>query len=144
MTDSVTTEWIGAMIFETGVEGHKMTLDSEEQFGGRDAGMRPKPLILSALSGCTAMDVISIITKKKVPFKKFRISVTGELAEEHPKIYIRIHIVYELWGKDFSGNEEVFQKVKRSVDLSLDKYCAVAAMLKKACELSFEIRLLES
>jgi len=132
------------MVFETNISGHRIRIDSEEQFGGTNTGPRPKPLLLSALSGCTAMDVISILGKKRVVFNTFRISVSGELTEEHPKIYKKIHLIYEFSGADFENNAEILSKVQRAVQLSLDNYCGIAAMLKKACELTFEIRLVNS
>ena len=142
MIHQINTEWIGNMCLETDVNGHKILMDAEEEFGGKDAGARPKPLLLSALSGCTAMDVISILGKKQVAFNAFRIHVSGELAEEHPKSYKKIHIIYEFTGKDFDGNDEIIAKINRAVQLSFDNYCGIAAMLKKACDLTYEIKLL--
>jgi putative redox protein len=144
MTDIINTEWIGNMALETDVEGHKIKMDTEEQFGGNNIGPRPKPLILSALSGCTGMDVVSILNKKKIPFTAFNIIVSGDLAETHPKSYQKIHVIYQITGKDFAGNTEINSHAERAVQLSLTTYCGVASMLKKACELTYEIRLLNS
>ena len=144
MIDIINTEWIGNMVFESDISGHKVRMDSEEQFGGINAGPRPKPLLLSALSGCTAMDVVSILRKKKVSFDTFHISVSGDVTEEHPKSYKKIDIVYEFSGKGFVDNINVLTKIQRAIQLSMDKYCAIAAMLKDVCELTTEVRLANS
>lgn len=141
MIDTIHTDWLGDMVFETDAGGHKIKMDAEEQFGGQQKGPRPKLLVLSALSGCTAMDVISILRKMKVEVDAFRIHVSGDKTEEHPRRYKGIHISYEFLGKDFAGNTEILSKISHAVELSLDKYCGTAAMLKMACELTHEIRL---
>jgi putative redox protein len=144
MIDIINTEWIGNMVLETDVEGHKIKMDTEEQFGGKNIGSRPKPLILSALSGCTGMDVLSILSKKRIPITAFNISVSGDLAEIHPKSYQKIHITYQLTGKNFAGNAEIYSHAERAVQLSLNTYCGIASMLKKASQLTYEIRLVNS
>jgi putative redox protein len=113
------------------LEGHKMV-------------PRPKPVVLSALAACTGMDVVSILGKKQVKFTAFRISVSGEVTEEFPKYYHKIHLVYLVTGPGFKDNEEIRIKVNRSVRLSRDHYCAVSAMLKNSCEITDEIILLDS
>ena len=144
MNEIIHTDWVGKMMFDSEIDGRPIHFDAEEQFGGSQFGHRPKPVVLSALAACTGMDVVSILGKKQVKFTKFRISADGELAEEHPKYYRKIHLVFYVTGPDFSDNEEIKTKVNRSVRLSLDKYCAVSAMLKNSCEITDEIILLDS
>ncbi len=144
MIHTTTSDWIGDMALETTINGHKITMDADDQVGGKDAGPRPKPLLLAALSGCTAMDVISILGKKRVAFDTFRIKATAEMTETHPKVYTKIHLCYEFSGKDFANNEELLAKIRQAVNLSLDNYCGMAAMLKKICELTYEINLRNS
>ena len=100
-------------------------------------GPRPKPLILVALAGCTGMDVISILKKMKIEPEFFNVSVEGELTEEHPKFYHKIHITYELKGIDIER-----EKVEKAVNLSRDKYCGVNALLQFGAEITHEIRIL--
>ena len=144
MNEIVHTDWIGKMMFDSEIDGRTIHFDVEEQLGGTQSGYRPKPLVLSALAACTGMDVVSILGKKQVIFTTIRISADGELAEEQPKIYRKIHLVFFFTGPDFSDNEEIMIKVNRAVRLSLDKYCAVSGMLKNSCEITDEIILLNS
>ena len=120
--------------FEIELQGHRFTVDSDEAFGGKDRGPRPKPLVLSALAGCTGMDVASILGKMKMPYDSFAIEVDGELTDEHPKVYKTITVRYI-----FTGNELDRGKIEKAVNLSQDKYCGVSAMLGKTAEIKAEI-----
>jgi putative redox protein len=144
MNEVIHTDWVGNMSFDSEIDGHPVRFDAEEIFGGTKHGPRPKPVVLSALAACTGMDVVSILGKKQVKFSAFRISVRGEVTEEYPKYYQKIHLVYIFTGPGFKDNEEVRIKVNRSVRLSRDNYCAVSAMLKNSCEITDEIILLDS
>jgi len=132
------------MAFESAIEEHRIIFDADEQFGGTHNGPRPKPAVLGALAGCTGMDVISILRKKQVIPDSFSISVTGELTEEHPKYYHKIHVVYLLAGKEFENNPDLLVKVERAVQLSSENYCGVSAMLKKSSVITHEIVLKNS
>ena len=144
MSETIQTKWLDHMVFESTIDQFKIRMDADEKFGGTNMGPRPKPLVLSALAGCTGMDVISILQKKKVIPDSFVISISGTLSEEHPKYYKKIHIVYELSGENFINNEEILIKVRRAVQLSRDNYCGISAMLKNSCEITDEIVLLNS
>jgi len=135
---SVETRWLEEMAFETEVNGHKIILDADTQFGGKNRGPRPKPLMLSALGGCTAMDVISILEKMHVKVDGLNVIVEGELGEEQPVKFEKMHVIYEFKGKNLP-----FEKLKKAVDLSEEKYCGVRASYKKIMELSSEIRIVE-
>ena len=100
MKQDISISWKDGMAFETEVNGHKLMLDAGEQFGGRDLGPRPKILMLVALAGCTAMDVISILKKMRVELDNFDVKVEAEQSEEQPIHYTSMHIIYEFWGKD--------------------------------------------
>jgi putative redox protein len=134
MTHEISSEWKNGMQFETQVNEHSLTIDAEAQFGGVDAGPRPKPLLLVSLAGCTGMDVVSLLKKMRVDVTEFTINVTGVLTEEHPKYYHKIHVVY-----NFSGTDIDQSKVEKAVALSQEKYCGVSAMLSKAADLTYEI-----
>jgi putative redox protein len=111
-------------------------VDADPRFGGKDRGPRPKPLLLSALGGCTGMDVVSLLAKMKMPFDSLAIEVEGEAREEHPQIYTRIHIRYLLKGGALDR-----EKIDKAIALSLEKYCAVTAMLSKSAAVSHEVVL---
>lgn len=129
--------WTGDMAFETQLDGHKLVVDADESVGGHDKGMRPKKLLLTALAGCTGMDVISILKKMHVEPVSFNVRVDGHLAEEHPKYYETMHIIYE-----FKGDNLPLDKLQKAIELSQEKYCSVSALFKKAIPVTYEIRML--
>ena len=135
-THRIATEWQEKMAFDVEVDGFHLLVDAAPEHGGTDQGPRPKPLLLAALAGCTGMDVVSILTKMREPLRHFRVVVEGDLAEGHPAYYQKTRILYEFGAAD--GLDPA--KVERAVNLSQDRYCGVSAMLRKATELSFEIR----
>ncbi len=135
----VTTKWLSNMAFESEVNGHKIVIDAEPEVGGEDRGPRPKPFMLLSLGGCTGMDVISILKKMKVDVKEFNVRVEGELTEEHPKHFFKIHVVYEFTGKDLP-----MDKLKKAVELSEDRYCGVSAVYKKTMTMTSEIVVKET
>jgi putative redox protein len=137
MKTSITTKWIDNMAFEAVVNGHKIILDADEKVGGQNRGPRPKPLLLIALAGCTGMDVVSILKKMRVEIKSFDINVEGDITEEHPKHYTKMHIIYS-----FSGTNLPLDKIEQAVKLSEEKYCGVRASYK-GIEISSEIKLIE-
>lgn len=136
MAHTVTCTWLENMAFETEVSGHKIVVDADESVGGENRGPRPKPLVLSALAGCTGMDVIYVLKKMKIEPTHFSISVNGSLTEEHPKTYEKIHLVYEFRESDNLDQK----KVDTAVNLSQEKYCGVSALLKKGAAVTYEIR----
>jgi len=141
MNEFVETKWMGDMTFEATVDEFPVRMDATSENGGSGFGPRPKPMILSSLAGCTGMDVVSILLKKRVVFHDFRILINAEMTETHPKYYHKIHLIYQFSGDNFEGNEELFTKIKRAIELSSENYCGVSAMLRKACEISWEIQL---
>jgi putative redox protein len=124
----------GGMSFDTEIDGHMVTIDADPSFGGNDKGPKPKPLILQALTGCTGMDVISLLNKMRVEYSDFEVRVSANLTDEHPKYYDKIHLTYVLKTKP-----EYHAKVEKAVNLSQERYCGVSYMLAKAAELTHEI-----
>jgi len=122
------------MAFETDVSGFKFTIDAEEAVGGKNLGPRPKPLTLVSLAGCTAMDVISILKKMRIEPDYFNVEVEGDMTEEHPKYYHKIHVKYIL-----RGNNIPIDKVQKAVDLSQDRYCGVSKLLSEGADITSEI-----
>ncbi|PID68361.1 MAG: osmotically inducible protein C [Flavobacteriia bacterium] len=127
-------KWIDNMAFEGEVNGHKIIIDADEKVGGLDRGPRPKPFMLLALAGCTGMDVVSILGKMRVDFKDFKVSVDGDLTDEHPKQYHKMHVKYEFWGKDLP-----MDKLQKAVNLSEERYCGVSAVYQKTMPVTSEI-----
>jgi len=129
-----TITWTSGMSFNAAQDGHEIILDLPADMGGTDMGAKPKTLLLTGLGGCTAMDVVSILKKMHVNFDGLMINCSADLTEEHPKIFKSIHIRYE-----FKGNGLPKEKLEKAVNLSLEKYCGVSAMLARACPISHEI-----
>lgn len=127
-----TTKWIKDEEFESEHEGNRIKVD-----GNKKNGHGPKALLLSGLAGCTGIDVISILNKMKVDFSDFSIEVETEQTEEHPKVFKDIQITYRL-----KTTAENLEKVKKAIDLSLDKYCGVSAMLKKNSAIGYTVQIL--
>lgn len=117
--------------------GHSVTMDAEIAHGGRDAGFRPMELILVALGGCTGMDVLSILRKKKQNLTGFEVRVKGERSEIHPKVYREIRVEYIVKGKDISEDA-----VKKAIMLSEEKYCSVEAMLRPGVKITSGYRII--
>ncbi len=136
MKESISMSWLDEMAFETEINGHKLVIDANENFGGKDRGPRPKPLMMAALAGCTGMDVVSILNKMRVKFDNLEIKVEGELTEEHPKRYLKMKVIYVFSGKNLS-----LDKIQKAVDLSKDRYCGVSVSYKKSMDIEYEIIL---
>lgn len=127
----------GLAVAARGESNHWVAMDGPATLGGAEAGSRPMEVLLMSLGGCTAMDVISILKKKRVPVDDFEIEIEAERADEHPKVYTKIHVKYLVHGQGVKP-----QDVERAIELSEEKYCSVTAMLRKTAEMSssYEIR----
>lgn len=124
----VMVDWRGGMGFEsTAQSGTLIKLDASPDHGGQDAGARPMELLLMSLAGCTGMDVISILRKKRQDVTGFQLKVDGVRSEEHPKVYTDITITYIVTGRNLDP-----EAVARSIELSVTKYCSVYPMLSQA------------
>jgi putative redox protein len=111
-------------------EGPAVVLDNPE--GG--SGPSPMDLVLIGIAGCTGMDVISILRKKRTPFTGMRIHIQGDRAENHPRRYTRIGIEFVVYGSGVKAAD-----VERSIQLSVTKYCGAIASVNAAVETSFRI-----
>ncbi len=118
--------------------GHTLTMDAEEASGGHNKGFQPMDLLLVGFGGCSGMDVISILRKKRQPVTGLEINVKGEKSDSYPKVYKQVHIEYIVKGK---GVEK--EAVERSIALSLEKYCSVGATLTKAGTVTHSYRIEE-
>lgn len=110
---------------------HWVVMDGPEEFGGSNAGTRPKELLLLALGGCTGSDVAVILKKKKIALDDFEMNISAEIQETHPQVYTKIHLEYVFYGKNIPVDA-----VERAIELSQKTYCSVTAMLQKAVEIT--------
>jgi putative redox protein len=118
--------------------GHTLTMDAEDAAGGHNAGFRPMELLLVGLGGCSGMDVISILRKKRQPVTGLEINIQGKKAENHPHVYEEVHIEYVVKGPEVEK-----QAVERAICLSLDKYCSVGATLAKAGTITHSYKIVQ-
>lgn len=136
---SSSISWKGNMAFEADVNGHKIMLDATDEVGGENLGPRPKPLMLTALAGCTGMDVVSILKKMRVELDDLKITVDGDVTEEHPKHFNKMVVTYEFWGKDLPK-----EKIEKAVGLSEERYCGVSFVYKQTMPVESKIIIHES
>jgi len=131
--------WKERMSFEgTSDSGFKIPLGTSLDIGGDNDGFRPMELIAIGLAGCTAMDVISILRKKRQKVRNFEVKVHAERSNEHPKVFTHLAIEYVIRGKDIPR-----EPVERAVELSASKYCPAQAMLKQVAPMELKITILE-
>jgi len=134
-TNKVVTHWKGNLQFESDNPSGKLVLmDTAPEHGGHNSGLGPKAMMLSSLAGCSGLDVVSILKKMKVPFSDFRIDTYGELTEEHPKYYHTVTVEYHLYGQNLDET-----KIKKAVDLSIEKYCGVMEMFRQFADIKTSI-----
>ena len=124
-----TSTWQGRHEFESMQEQNVIRMD-----GNRLTGFSPKALLLSGLAGCSGIDVVDILEKMRVPFTTITIEAEADQTEEHPRVFKDINLTYRI-GTD-TANEE---KVRKAIDLSLEKYCGVSAMLKKNSPINYTL-----
>src|SRR5215831_3160023 len=118
--------------------GHHITLDAAEHGGGHEAGSRPMELLLMGLGGCTGMDVISILRKKRQQVTGYEVHVSGIRAEEHPMVFVEITVEHVVTGHHIQP-----EAVARAIQLSEERYCGAGAMLGKVAHLTHTFRIVE-
>jgi putative redox protein len=137
MEHEIKTRWVHNWQFvATDARGHAVVMDSPSL--GDNAGMEPIELLLIALAGCTAMDVISILKKKQQKVREFEVKVGGDRRPEHPRAWAKMHVEYVVRG---SGIDPV--AVERAVELSETKFCSVYANLSASAAITHSITIEE-
>lgn len=126
------TKWKHDKAFESTLEQNVFSID-----GDRKEGPNPKALLLSAIAACSGIDVVDILGKMRVPFSDLTIDVETEQTDEHPRVFKDIWVTYKL--KTGLENED---KIRKAIDLSLEKYCGVSAMLRKNSPIHYKLELL--
>jgi len=126
MKHEIESMWMGKMQFNALVQGHTIIMDAPERVGGENQGPIPKPFILSALSGCTGMDVIALLRKEGKTLQHFNIKVSGEISKHPPIEYVSVHLEY-----DMQGEPGMMEAAINAVKISQGKICGISHMLKK-------------
>jgi putative redox protein len=134
----VAVAWVqGEQFVASGSGGHSIVIDVPS---GRNAwqGFKPSELLLAALGGCTAVDVIDILRKKRLRVSGLRVTVRGEQREEYPRAFERIAVHYEVRGEGITP-----AAVEQAISLSEDKYCSVAATIRGVATISTSFTIVE-
>jgi putative redox protein len=135
----VVLNWKGKMAFEGKSDtGFIQKMDADTTVGGENSAARPMEFIAIGLAGCTAMDVISILQKKKQPVKDFRVQIHAPRADEHPKVFTSAVIEYLVAGRDVDE-----AALLRAIGLSAEKYCPAQAMFSKAFPMQLVYKILD-
>lgn len=122
----------------TADSGHAVMMDAPLSVGGNNSAAKPSELLLMGFGGCSGMDVISILRKKKQDVTSFEMNVEGETAESHPRSFTGIHIEYVITGRNISD-----EAVKRAIELSIDKYCMVGNTIGKAAKITHSYKIIQ-
>ncbi len=131
--------WNGKMSFTGFAEtGFEVLLDTYPAFGGENGGFRPMELMALSLVGCTAIDVLSILKKKRQDLTDFEVKVKADRAEEHPKVFTEAQIEYEVTGH---GIDE--KAVLRAIELSATRYCPAQGMLAQIIPITLTYQIYE-
>lgn len=135
MAHEIEVQWMGKMQFNALVNGHTIIMDGPEKVGDEDNGPIPKPFVLTALAGCTGMDIAAILRKANKNPDDFDMKVIGEISKRAPIEYVAIHVIY-----DFKGPDDNKEAALNAVTDSQEKYCGVSSMLKKALPVTWEVK----
>lgn len=130
------TEWKGGMGFESHIRQHSLTLDTKVTSGGQDQGPSPKELLLTAITGCTAMDVISILNKMREQVKSCIVEARSEVTSSYPAVFVEVKLHYRVHGEAVKK-----ENLLKAVTLSMTKYCGVSAMISSP--ITYEVYLNE-
>ena len=134
MINKVKTTWKGDSQFESTNPGGNLMIDVSEE----NKGYRPKSLMLSALAGCSGVDVIPLLKKMRAEVDGLSIDIEAELTDEHPKYYHKVKVIYNFYGKEFKKS-----KIEKAVKLSEERYCGVMEMFRQFAEVTIEIQYFE-
>lgn len=130
-----TLDWIQGMQFRCDNHGIITQLDAAPEHGGDDSAPNPKELVLNAMMGCTAMDVVSILKKMRQVIGTFKMNIEAQKTTHHPTHFSSALMTYELTG-ELDGD-----KVIKAVDSSMTKYCGVNYMMSKTCDIEYRVLL---
>jgi putative redox protein len=138
-TLNATVDLLDGMAFRAASgSGHELIMDAAPEVGGRDTGPRPMELLLVGLGGCTGMDVISMLRKMRQDVSGYAIRLSGQRANEHPKVFTSITVEHVVRGRSVS-----VEAVRRAVELSATRYCSAAAMLGQVARIEERFRVID-
>jgi putative redox protein len=138
MLDAKITYIKGLQFIGDSSSGHAIVMDGDPSVGGHNTGPRPMELLLLGAGGCSGMDVISILKKKRQEVTGLEIRVKGKKAEDYPKKFTHITLEFIVKGRDISE-----EAVKKAIELSMNKYCSVKATLDGAVKIGFSYKIIQ-
>ena len=139
MSTTAKISWVeGALFVAEAGSGHTFTMDGAPDVGGRNLASRPMEVVLMGMGGCTAIDVVSMLRKQRQDIEGVEVSLVAERAEEHPKVFTSVKLVYTVRGRKLNRS-----LIERAVNLSDEKYCSATAMVRGSAQITHEIVLVE-
>ncbi len=132
----VTVKHVGGMAFEGVGQSGEITKIASSVAEAEHAGASPMELVLMGVAGCSGIDIVGILEKMRISFDKFEISVEGERAQEHPRVFTEIRVIYKFWGTDLPE-----ERLRRAIDLSFDKYCSVIHTINKVAQVTYTLEI---
>lgn len=137
---NIKVKWIEDMIMMAeSSSGHSIIMDGPVDLGGRNIGFRPMEMLLIGMAGCSVVDVINILKKMREKINNCSAEVIAQRAKQEPKIFTEIHIKFKLEGANVDAN-----KVKKAIDLSMQKYCSASIMLSKTAKIKHSFKIIKS
>jgi len=130
-------KWLDNMSFVgESASGHSVVMDGPPEAGGRNLGIRPMEMLLLGVGGCSSFDVVSMLKKGKQDIVDCEVEITAERAEDHPKVFTKIHMHFVISGTELSE-----KRVARAVELSADKYCSASIMLGAMADVTHDYEI---
>jgi len=121
-----------------GESNHWVMMDGAAEFGGTEAASRPMEMVLFGFAGCSGSDIASILKKMRSPVEKFEIFIEADRANEHPKVFTKIHLKFVFHGTDIKAKD-----VERAIELARTKYCPVWGMLGQVVTITNSYEIIE-
>lgn len=132
-------KWVEDVCFMAEADsGHAIIMDGAPEIGGRNLGPRPMELLLMGTGGCTSVDVIMILKKSRQAVTGCEVSIEAERADDHPKVFTRIHMQFTVRGKGLKP-----EVVERAIKLSAEKYCSASIIMGKTATMTHGFEIVE-
>nr|MBT4123588.1 OsmC family protein [Candidatus Ruthturnera sp.]MBT4667927.1 OsmC family protein [Candidatus Ruthturnera sp.] len=136
---NTTVRWVNDMtMVGESASGHAIVMDGPKEAGGNNLGIRPMEMLLLGMGGCTTIDVLSMLKKMREEVRDCRAEISAERADDHPKVFTKIHIHFVVEGVDLDE-----KKVGKAIGLSADKYCSASIMLGKTATVTHDFEIHE-
>lgn len=133
---NVTVKYVGGMAFEGVGDSGVITKIASSVAEAEHAGASPMELLLMGVAGCSGIDIVGILEKMRINFDAFEIGVEGERAQDHPRVFTEIRVVYKFWGTDLPED-----KLRRAIDLSFEKYCSAIHTINKVAQVTYTLEI---